>query len=68
MEKHLMITGSSKVSWKDAVIQTIVEASRTLDYLTGISILKQRAKINENRIVEYYVDVDLTFMIDKERE
>lgn len=68
MEKHLMITGSSKVSWKDAVIQTIVEASRTLDYLTGISILNQRAKINENRIVEYYVDVDLTFMIDKERE
>ena len=63
-----MITGSSKVSWKDAVIQTIAEASRTLDYLTGISILNQRAKINENRIVEYYVDVDLTFMIDRERE
>ena len=37
MEKHLMITGSSKVSWKDAVIQTIAEASRTLDYLTGIT-------------------------------
>lgn len=68
MEKHLMITGSSKVSWKDAVIQTIAEASRTLDCLTGISILNQRAKINENRIVEYYVDVDLTFMIDRERE
>ena len=68
MEKHLMITGSSKVSWKDAVIQTIAEASRTLDYLTGISILNQSAKINENRIVEYYVDVDLTFMIDRERE
>ena len=68
MEKHLMITGSSKVSWKDAVIQTIAEASRTLDYLTGISILNQRAKINENRIVEYYVDVDSTFMIDRERE
>ena len=63
-----MITGSSKVSWKDAVIQTIAEVSRTLDYLTGISILNQRAKINENRIVEYYVDVDLTFMIDRERE
>ena len=68
MEKHLMITGSSKVSWKDAVIQTIVEASRTLDYLTGISILNKKTKINDNRIVEYYVDVDLTFMIDKERE
>lgn len=68
MEKHLMITGSSSVSWKDAVIQTIAEASKTLDYLTGISILNQKAKINGNRIVEYYVDVDLTFMVDRDRK
>ena len=35
MEKHLIITGSSKISWKDAIVQTISEASKTLDYLTG---------------------------------
>lgn len=68
MEKHLMITGTSNVSWKDAIIQTIAEASKTIDYLTGVTIVSQRAKINGKKIVEYYVDVDLTFMIDRDRK
>ena len=68
MEKHLMITGSSTVSWKDAVLQTIQEAAKTLDYLTGVRIIDQKAKINGKKIVEYYVDLDLTFMIDRDRE
>ena len=68
MEKHLIITGTSKVSWKDAIVQTIAEASKTLDYLTGVKILEQRAKINGDKISEYYVDLDLTFMLDRERE
>lgn len=68
MEKHLIITGTSTVSWKDAIVQTIAEASKTLDYLTGVSILNQKAKINGKKIVEYYVDIDLTFMIDRDRE
>lgn len=68
MEKHLIITGTSTVSWKDAIVQTIAEASKTIDYLTGVTIVSQRAKINGNKISEYYVDVDLTFMIDRNRK
>lgn len=68
MEKHLMITGTSKVSWKDAIVKTIVEASKTLDYLTGVKIIEQKAKINGDKISEYYVDLDLTFMIDRDRK
>ena len=68
MEKHLIITGTSKVSWKDAIVQTVVEASKTLDYLTGVKIIEQRAKINGDKISEYYVDLDLSFMLDRERE
>ena len=68
MEKHLMITGTSKVSWKDAIVKTIAEASKTLDYLTGVKIIEQKAKINGDKISEYYVDLDLTFMIDKDRK
>ena len=30
MEKHIMVTGTSKVSWKDAIVQTIAEASKTI--------------------------------------
>jgi dodecin len=68
MEKHLMITGSSTISWKDAVVKTIEEASRTIDYLSGVTIINQKAKISGRKIVEYYVDLDLTFILDRDRD
>lgn len=68
MEKHLMITGTSTISWKDAILKTIEEASKTIDFLTGVTVINQKAKISGNKISEYYVDVDLTFTIDRERQ
>ena len=67
MEKHLLITGSSQTSWKDAIVKTIEEASKTIDYLTGVKVIKQKAKISGKTIEEYYVDLDLTFIIDRNR-
>lgn len=64
MEKHIHVTGSSTISWKDAILQTITEASKTLDYLTEVKILDQRAKINGKKIIEYFVELDLAFTID----
>ena len=68
VEKHLMITGTSTVSWKDAVIQAVAEAEKTIDYLSSVKILEQRAKINGKKLVEYYVDLDLAFVIDRDRD
>lgn len=68
MEKHIKVTGTSTISWKDAIVQTINEASKTIDYLTGVTILDQRAKINGKKISEYYVDLDLSFTIDRDRD
>ena len=67
IEKHLTITGSSTVSWKDAIIQAVAEASKTIDYLTGVRILDQRAKIDGRKLTVYYVDLDISFMIDRDR-
>ena len=36
VEKHLRVTGTSTISWKDAVVQTIAEASKTIDYLSSV--------------------------------
>jgi flavin-binding protein dodecin len=66
-EKHLKLTGSSEVSWKDAIVKTIQEASNTIDYLTGITILEQKAKIDGNKIIKYYATMDLTFNVDNNR-
>ena len=68
IEKHLIITGTSTVSWKDAIVKTIAEASKSLDYLTEVKILEQRAKIDGNKISEYFVDLDLSFQIDLNRK
>jgi flavin-binding protein dodecin len=68
IEKHIKVTGSSEISWKDAIVQTVNEASKTIDYITGISILNQRAKISGKKISEYLVDLDLTFIIDRDRD
>ena len=68
VEKHLIITGTSEVSWKDAIVQTVVEAAKTIDYLTSVKVLEQRAKINGKKIAEYYVDLDISFVIDRDRD
>lgn len=68
IEKHLIITGSSETSWKDAIVKAIEEASKTIDYLSSVKVLEQKAKINGNKISEYFVDLDLTFLIDLNRK
>lgn len=68
MEKHIIVTGTSTVSWKDAILQTISEASKTIDYLTEVEILEQKAKINGKKIAEYIVKLDLAFTIDRDRD
>lgn len=68
IEKHLKITGTSTVSWKDAVTQAVSEASKTIDYLTCVKVLDQRAKIEGKKLVEYFVDLELSFVIDRDRD
>lgn len=68
MEKHLLVTGTSTVSWKDAVLKTLEEIDKTIDYLSSVTILKQYGHINGNKISEYYVDLDVAFIIDRERK
>lgn len=68
IEKHLIITGSSETSWKDAIVKAISEASKSIDYLSSVKILEQRAKIDGNKISEYFVDLDISFLIDLKRK
>lgn len=67
-EKHLKLTGISNISWKDAINTTINEASKTIDYISNITLLEQKAKIDGNKIVEYYATIELTFVVDLDRD
>lgn len=63
-EKHIKITGYSNISWKDAIVKSIDEASKTLDNLTSLRVIEQRAKIENNKICEYLVDLEISFVIE----
>lgn len=67
VEKHLKLTGISNVSWKDAITKSILEASKSIDYITSVSVLEQKAKIDGNKIIEYYSTIELTFNVDLTR-
>lgn len=68
MEKHLFITGVSNISWKDAIIKAVEEVSKTINYLSNVSVLKQNARINGDKLVEYIVDLDISFLVDRDRK
>lgn len=68
IKKHLIITGNSTISWKDAIVKAIEEASKTIDYLSEVKVLEQRANIDGNKISEYFVDLDLSFVVDINRK
>lgn len=68
IKKHLIITGNSTNSWKDAIVKAIQEASKTIDYLSEVKILDQRATINGDKISEYFVDLDICFIVDLNRK
>lgn len=67
LEKHLSITGTSTVSWKDAIVQAVSEASKTIDYLSSVRVVNQTAKIIGDKMTEYIVDLDISFMLDRSR-
>ena len=64
-KKHIKLTGVSNISWKDAIVRSIQDASQTLSNLSTVRVLEQRAKLQGDKISEYYVDLDLEFEIDK---
>ena len=68
IKKHLIITGNSTVSWKDAIVKAVAEASKTIDYLSEVKVLEQRANIDGNKISEYFVDLDISFVVDLQRK
>ena len=58
------VVTSSTVSFQDAIEQGIDRASRTLRGMTGLRVLEQKAKIEAGKIIEYRVNMSITFVLD----
>lgn len=55
------ILGVSDRSFEDAITRGLHKASETMPGITGIEILRQTARVDENRITQYHVTMKVAF-------
>lgn len=58
------VISSSKKSWQDAVEQGMKRATKTLRGITGMEIVRQQAKVENNKIAEYRVTMQIIFILE----
>lgn len=63
--RKTQLVASSKESFHDAVNQAIARAAKTLRGMTGMEIVSQKAKVENDRIVEYRVECWITFVLEE---
>lgn len=63
--KIVELTSSSKVSFDDAINKGIERACKTLDHVRGAWVEDQKVKIENGKIVEYRVNLKITFVLEE---
>lgn len=58
------ITASSTSGFQDAVSAGLDRAAATLRGITGLEIVSQKAKVDDGRITEYRVTMEVTFILE----
>jgi dodecin len=58
------ITAASTKSFQDAVDAGLKRAAKTLRGITGLEVIEQKAKVEDNRISEYRATIEITFVLE----
>jgi flavin-binding protein dodecin len=58
------IIGASPVSFDDAIRVGFERANRTLRGITGLRVLEQRVSVEDGRIQEYRVRMEIIFVLE----
>lgn len=66
LAKVIELIGSSKISWEDAALNAVREASRTIRHIKGVYLKECTAKVENGQIVEFRANVKLTFIYESE--
>jgi len=59
------VIGISPLGWKEAMVEALNRANRTLRNITHLEILKQDATIVNGKIMEYRVTCHFTFILEE---
>jgi hypothetical protein len=58
------IVASSQKSFDDAVKEGLKRANKTLRGLIGLHVLEQKCRIEDGKIAEYRVTLEITFILE----
>ncbi len=58
------IIASSSKGFEDAVNEGLTRASKTLRGITGIHVVSMKAAVEDGKIVEYRVQMNITFILE----
>ncbi len=62
--KVIELTASSNKSFEDAIEQGIKRATKTLDNVEGAWVQEQKVVVKKGKIVEYRVNMKVTFVLN----
>ena len=60
------ISSTSRKSFEDAIQSAVARATKTLRNVRGAWVKEQQIKIEEGKIVEYQVNLMITFVLDED--
>lgn len=63
--KTIDLVGVSSESWRDAAVQALAEASRTIRGITGMDVLDTSCNVADGQISEYLTHVRIKFRIER---
>ncbi|MFP5351440.1 MAG: dodecin family protein [Actinomycetota bacterium] len=63
--KTIDLVGVSSDSWRDAAVQALDEAARTIRGITGMEVLDTSCTVSDGKITEYLTHVRIKFRIER---
>lgn len=59
------ITSASPISWQDAIERGFLRARKTLRNITGLKVIEEKARVEDGKITEFLVTLQVVFVLDE---
>ena len=63
--KIIELIGTSPNSWTEAAQNAVTEAAKTIKNIKGVHVKRCTAKVTNDKIVEYNVNVKIAFTVER---
>ena len=63
--KIIELIGTSPNSWSEAAQNAVTEAAKTIKNIKGVHVKRCTAKVTNDKIVEYNVNVKVAFTVER---